>query len=203
MWQFSKINFLKFNSRMLKVLNSQLLAMLLWVAPVQILTLAHKQNLLTQFLKEVIVYESKYTQEQERARSILGLSTLIALPEKPQEILEKMPDIFKTVLKLVRKSAEDRLDYDPNAHYEDDEEEEESDEFDFAEDDDEFWQEQYDDNYASALDSIDEVAGFKDMITKLAAEQTAFYQELIKAVPQEDLILTEEKIQKALEKVEA
>lgn len=41
------------------------------------------------------------------------------------------------------------------------------------------------------------------MITKLAAEQTAFYQELIKAVPQEDLILTEEKIQKALEKVEA
>ena len=46
---------------MLKVLNSQLLAMLLWVAPVQILTLAHKQNLLTQFLKEVIVYESKYT----------------------------------------------------------------------------------------------------------------------------------------------
>lgn len=50
-----------------------------------------------------------------------------------------MPDIFKTVLKLVRKSAEDRLDYDPNAHYEDDEEEEESDEFDFAEDDDEFW----------------------------------------------------------------
>jgi hypothetical protein len=35
-----------------------------------------------------------------------------------------MPDIFKTALKLVRKNAEDRLDFDPNSHYEDEEEEE-------------------------------------------------------------------------------
>ncbi len=59
-WEFSKINMLKFNSRMLKVLNSQLMAMLLWVAPVQILTIAHKQNLLNQLLREVTIYESKY-----------------------------------------------------------------------------------------------------------------------------------------------
>lgn len=40
------------------------------------------------------------------------------------------------------------------------------------------------------------------MIAKLSVEQPAFYQELIKAVPQEDLTVTDEKIQKALEKVE-
>jgi hypothetical protein len=59
-WEFSKINMLKFNSRMLKVLNSQLMGLLLWVAPVQVLTLAHKQNVLVQLLREVTIYESKY-----------------------------------------------------------------------------------------------------------------------------------------------
>jgi hypothetical protein len=83
-WEFSKINMLKFNSRMLKVLNSQLMAMLLWVAPVQVLTLAHKQNHLSQLLREVTIYESKYEQEHERARVILGLSSLLSLPEKPK-----------------------------------------------------------------------------------------------------------------------
>jgi hypothetical protein len=113
-----------------------------------------------------------------------------------------MPDIFKTVLKLVRKNAEDRLDYDPNAHYEDDEDDEDPEEFEFDEDDDEFWEEQYDDNYTSALDSIDEIAGFRMVIGKLVTEQPAFYQELINNVSQEDLALTDEKVQKALEKVE-
>lgn len=194
---------LKFNSRMLKVLNSQLMGLLLWVAPVQILSLAHKQNLLSQLLREVTMYESKYEAEHERARVILGLNSLLALPEKPKEILEQIPDIFKTTLKLVRKNAEERLEYEPANCLDDNyEEEEDPDEFEFDQDDDEFWEEQYDDNYQSALDAIDEVAGFKLLITNLATEQPAFYQELIKAVPPEELTLTDEKVQKALEKVE-
>jgi hypothetical protein len=68
---------------MLKVLNSQLIGMLIWVAPIQVLTLAHKQNVLPSILREITIYESKYEMEHERARMILGLNTLLLLPEKP------------------------------------------------------------------------------------------------------------------------
>jgi hypothetical protein len=51
---------IKFNSRMLKILNAQVLSLLLWTAPVQVLTLAHKQNMLPQLFKEVTIYETKY-----------------------------------------------------------------------------------------------------------------------------------------------
>ena len=105
-WDFSKLNLLKFNSRMLKVLNSQLLALLLWTAPIQKLTIAHKQNMLPTLLKEITIYESKYEQEHERARIILGINSLLLLPEKPAEILAKIPDLFKTNLKLVKKNAD-------------------------------------------------------------------------------------------------
>ncbi len=59
-WEFSKLNAIKFHSRMLKILNSQLIGMLLWVSPIQILALAHKQNMLSLLLREVTCYESKY-----------------------------------------------------------------------------------------------------------------------------------------------
>lgn len=203
-WDFAKLNTLKFSSRMLKVLNSQLLALLLWAAPLQTLTSAHKHNMLPALLREVTLYESKYEHEHERARVILGLNALLLLPEKPQEILTKVPDLFRMALKLVRKNADERLDYEHTAGnlLDDDEDEEDPEEIEFDDDDDEFWEEQFDDNYESALDSIDEIADFKRTIERLSQEQNAFYKELVQSVPAEDLAALDEKIQKALEKVE-
>ena len=204
-WEFSKLNLLKFSSRMLKVLNSQLLALLLWTAPIQTLTNAHKQNMLPALLKEITVYESKYEQEHERARVILGINSLLLLPEKPAEILAKVPELFRANLKLVRKNADERLEYDPtsgNILEDDGEEEEDPEEIEFDDEDDEFWEEQFDDNYDSALDLIDEIADFKQTIERLSQEQNAFYKELVQAVPAEDLVALDDKIQKALEKVE-
>jgi hypothetical protein len=44
--------------------------------------------------------------EHERARVILGINSILLLPEKPQEIMEKLPEMFKTVVILVKKNAE-------------------------------------------------------------------------------------------------
>lgn len=41
----------KYNSRMLKTLNSQLLGLLFWLSPISTLTLAHKFNILPSVLK--------------------------------------------------------------------------------------------------------------------------------------------------------
>lgn len=105
-YEFSKINICKFKSKMMKSLTSQLIGMLLWLAPTQVLTLAHKDKLLETFLKELIGYHNKYEMEHERARVILGLNSLLLLPEKPNEILEKMPELFKTAIALVKKNAD-------------------------------------------------------------------------------------------------
>ena len=57
-------------------------------------------------MKELIVYEPKYEEEHERQRVILGLSTLMKHPEKPQFVLNVFPDLFKTLIKLIKKNAE-------------------------------------------------------------------------------------------------
>jgi hypothetical protein len=59
------------------------------------------------------------------------------LPEKPKEVLAHMPDIFKTLMKLVKRNAEDRLDYASSI---DEGEEQEEPDFDFDDDDDDFWE---------------------------------------------------------------
>lgn len=68
----------------MKSLTSQLIGLLLWVAPTQVLTLAHKDNILEVILKEIISEKSKYEMEHERARVLLGLNSLLSLVEKPQ-----------------------------------------------------------------------------------------------------------------------
>ena len=45
-YEFSKLNFTKFKSKMMKSLTSQLIGLLLWLTPAPILTMAHKDNLL-------------------------------------------------------------------------------------------------------------------------------------------------------------
>ncbi len=105
-YEFTKINITKFKSKMMKALTSQLIGMLLWLAPTLTLTLAHRDGLLPTFLKELVSYHAKYEMEHERARVILGLNSLLLLPEKPQEIMEKIPEIFKTAIVLVKKNAE-------------------------------------------------------------------------------------------------
>ena len=65
---------------MMKALTSQLIGMLLWLAPTNTLNLAHRDNLLQTFLKELISYQNKYEMEHERARVIFGLNTLLGLP---------------------------------------------------------------------------------------------------------------------------
>jgi hypothetical protein len=145
----------------MKSLTSQLIGLLLWLAPTQALTLAHKDNLLDTFLKELVSYHAKYELEHERARVILGLNSLLALPQKPQEIMQKMPELFKTAMMLVKKNAEERIDdEDMNGKGEkdsDDDEDDDLENYNFDSDDEDFWEEQYDDNYNSSLDQIDEI----------------------------------------------
>ena len=109
-YEFSKINFHKYKSKMMKSLTSQLVGMLLWLAPTQVLTLAHNDNNLDNMLKEVITHQNKYELEHERARVILGINSLLLLPEKPPTIMQKMPELFKTAMVLVKKNAEERID---------------------------------------------------------------------------------------------
>jgi hypothetical protein len=93
-------------------------------------------------------------------------------------------------------------DEDGPAHSESSDDEGDIENYNFEEDDEDFWEEQYGDNYSSALDLVDEILDFKNTVSRLAQEQSQFYTELIKTVPVEDLAGLEEKIQKALEKVE-
>ena len=90
-YEFSKINFTKFKSKMIKSLTSQLIGLVLWLAPTQILTLAHKDNMLDFILKEISMEKNKYEMEHQRARVLLGLNSLLSLQEKPQAIMQKMP----------------------------------------------------------------------------------------------------------------
>lgn len=97
---------------MMRALTSQLIGTLLWLAPTHVLNLAHKDNILDSYLKELTGYHSKYEMEHERARVILGINSILTLPTKPQEILAKMPEIFKTAIILVKKNAEERIEED-------------------------------------------------------------------------------------------
>lgn len=51
LFEFFRVNMAKYNSRMLKTLNSQLLGLLFWLSPISTLTLAHKFNILPSVLK--------------------------------------------------------------------------------------------------------------------------------------------------------
>ncbi len=57
---------------MLKALNSQLLAMLLYAAPEKIIQIIVAENYLEVFLKELLGYEARFEESHERQRSILG-----------------------------------------------------------------------------------------------------------------------------------
>ena len=48
---------------MIKSLTSQLIGLVLWLAPTQILTLAHKDNMLEFILKEISMEKNKYEME--------------------------------------------------------------------------------------------------------------------------------------------
>lgn len=101
-----KFNILKIKSKSLKVLNSQLQGLLLWINPALALKFIEKENIAEKFMKELLSYEAKYEEEHERQRVILGLSSLMKHPEKPQFVLVAFPEMFKTLIKLVRKNAE-------------------------------------------------------------------------------------------------
>ena len=109
-YEFTKINLSKFKSKMMRALTSQLIAMLLWLAPAAALSLAHRDGLLATFLKELVGYHTKFEMEHERARLLLGINTLLLLPQKPQEVMETMPELFKTAILLVKKNAEERVE---------------------------------------------------------------------------------------------
>lgn len=59
-WEFAKINIHKMKTKMIKILNSQMLGLLLWCSPTQLLTLAHRDQSLPILFKELVSYESKY-----------------------------------------------------------------------------------------------------------------------------------------------
>ena len=98
----------------------------------------------------------------------------------------KMPELFKTAIILVKKNAEQRIDEgETNGKNELKSLEEEEDDFEdynFESDDQDFWEEQYDDNYSSALDSIDEIGEFKKTVEKLRVEQPNFTTQLLASV---------------------
>lgn len=55
-----KFNILKVKSKSLKVLNSQLQGLLLWINPGLVLKFIEKENIAEVFMKELLVYEGKY-----------------------------------------------------------------------------------------------------------------------------------------------
>ena len=57
-------------------------------------------------MKELIMYEAKYEEEHERQRVILGLSSLMKHPDKPQCVISVFPELFKTLIKLIKKNAD-------------------------------------------------------------------------------------------------
>ena len=95
---------------MMKVLNSQLMGLLLWIAPTQTLNSVHKDGQLDNLWKELMVHQAKLEMYHERARVILGLNSLLSLPEKPEQIMNKLPEIFKTAIVLVKKNADERIE---------------------------------------------------------------------------------------------
>jgi hypothetical protein len=171
-----KFNILKIKSKTLRVLNSQLQGLLLWICPALTYKFIEKEKIADLFMKELTVYEPKYEEEHERQRVILGLSTLMKHTEKPQFVLAAFPELFKTLIKLIKKNAEERIDEidvqeGKKDDEDDDEDEEEEDEnFDLgdeSEDDAEFWEEQYDDNYESPLMSVDEIQYFESSVQQV------------------------------------
>ena len=58
------------------------------------------------FMKELIMYEAKYEEKHERQRVILGLSSLMKHPDKPQCVISVFPELFKTLIKLIKKNAD-------------------------------------------------------------------------------------------------
>lgn len=105
-----KYNITKIKSKTLRVLNSQLEGLMLWISPALTIKFIEKEKIEAQFMKELTAYESKYEEEHERQRVILGLTALMKHPEKPQFILNVFPDIFKMLVKLIKKNAEERID---------------------------------------------------------------------------------------------
>ncbi len=101
-----KFNILKIKSKSLRVLNSQLQGLLMWINPTLVLKFIEKENIAEQFMKELLAYEPKYEEEHERQRIILGLTSLMKHPDKPQFVLNVFPDLFKTLIKLIRKNAD-------------------------------------------------------------------------------------------------
>ena len=62
-YELCKLNLTKFKSKMMRSLTSQLVGLLLWLAPTQVLTLAHKDNMLHSILKEISNDKHKYELE--------------------------------------------------------------------------------------------------------------------------------------------
>ena len=69
-------------------------------------------------------------------------------------------------------------------------------------DEDDFWEEQYDLNYHSKLDDIGEIADFRRVMELLAREQPGLYQGLISHVENSELVLLNEKMNRAIRFIE-
>ena len=76
-FEFFKANISKFKSKLMKVVNSQLLGLLCWVAPVQILNIAFNNKILPIVIRELTSYTSKYEYDHERCRVILGINAIL------------------------------------------------------------------------------------------------------------------------------
>ena len=158
-------------------------------------------------IKSSINCEPLLKEEHERQRVILGLCSLLGMKDRPQEVFNHLPQIFNTIITLVKKNAEVRLDSQNDENYitdsSDDEEDEEAKilNFGFAEAED-IWEEDYGNNYSSKLDDVDDIKYFQECMQYLEKEEPSIYSSLIGLVPPDELAVLQQKMNRAIKLLE-
>lgn len=119
--------------------------------------------------------------------------------------MPKIPVLFKMLIGFINKNCQCRLDVDYEENYATDSEED-SDELnldDFNGDEPEdIWEEDFESNYSSHLDEIDEIKHFKSCIQKLQTEEPNVYAQLMSTVPVDELTNLDQNMTKAIEMLE-
>lgn len=176
LWDYFIRN-LSFNSGQLKVINSQLLGMLLWTAPSQILHLAHSQNKLDIVFRQITAHERRYEHDYQRARVILGVNSLLLFANESAELRAAAPTLFKTILNLITKNADKRLQ-EEKANIDDDDisSNPQMPEWSISWNSEDCFYEPYNENYDSCLNNIDEIAEFRKTIEQLRVENSIIYE---------------------------
>ena len=104
-WSYCKFNFVKSKTCCLRSITSMLVGVLFWKLHVEFVKILLNENLLPFCITEMIKYHNHLHDSHEKKRIILGSLTLLALPEKPEQLQKQIPNIFKMTTKMIKSNA--------------------------------------------------------------------------------------------------